>query len=145
VTGAALPPAATSAAERRLAQSLLPADGARAARWSVAVMELGALVCKAARPSCAACPVAGLCAWRQAGSPPPAARRATPGYAGSDRECRGRLLAVLRAAAGPIPAAQLDAAWHDSGQQARALAALVTDGLVARGPDGSIALPGDSG
>ena len=145
VTGVALPPAATSAAERRLAESLLPAAGARAARWSVAVMELGALVCKAARPACASCPVAGLCAWQQAGCPPPAVRRAAPGYAGSDRECRGRLLAVLRAAAGPIPAARLDGAWHDSGQQARALAALITDGLLTRGADGSVALPGDPG
>jgi A/G-specific adenine glycosylase len=144
VTGVALPPAATSAAERRLAESLLPPAGAQAARWSVAVMELGALVCKAARPSCASCPVAGLCAWRRAGSPPPAARRAAPGYAGTDRQCRGRLLAVLRAATGPVPAAQLEAAWHDSGQQARALAALITDGLVARTADGSVALPGES-
>lgn len=145
VTGAALPPAATSAAERRLAESLLPADSATAARWSVAIMELGALVCTAARPSCASCPVAGQCAWREAGSPPAPVRRAAPGYAGSDRQSRGRLLAVLRAAAGPVPPAQLEAAWHDSGQRARALAALVTDGLVVRRADGSLALPGESG
>jgi A/G-specific adenine glycosylase len=145
VTGMALPPAATSAAERRLADSLLPADGSRAARWSVAVMELGALVCTAARPSCASCPVAGQCAWRQAGSPPAPLRRPAPGYAGSDRQCRGRLLAVLRSAAGPVPAAELVSAWHDSGQQARALAALVTDGLVTRTADGCLALPGEAG
>jgi A/G-specific adenine glycosylase len=144
VTGVALPPPATSAAERRLAESLLPAQGPQAARWSVAVMELGALVCTAARPSCAACPVAGQCAWRQAGSPPAAARRRAPGYEGSDRQCRGRLLAVLRAAAGPVPAAGLDGAWQDAGQRARALAALVTDGLVTSGADGCYALPGES-
>jgi A/G-specific adenine glycosylase len=145
VTGMALPPTATSAAERSLAESLLPADGSRAARWSVAVMELGALVCTAARPSCASCPVAGQCAWRRAGSPPAPLRRAAPGYTGSDRQCRGRLLAVLRAATGPVPTAELDSAWHDSGQQARALAALVTDGLVTSRADGCFALPGESG
>jgi A/G-specific adenine glycosylase len=144
ITGMAAPPPATSAAERRLAESLLPAEPAVAARWAVAVMELGALVCTAARPSCTSCPVARQCAWRQAGSPAAPARRAGPGYAGTDRQCRGRLLAVLRAAAGPVPAAALDAAWHDSGQRARALAALVTDGLVAAGADGSFALPGES-
>ena len=42
------PAAAPSVAEQRLAESLLPADPAMAARWSVAVMELGALVCTAA-------------------------------------------------------------------------------------------------
>jgi len=143
VTGVALPPAATSAAERRLAQSLLPAQDAVAARWSVAVMELGALVCTAARPDCAACPVAGQCAWRRAGRPAAAARRTQPGYAGSDRECRGRLLAVLRAADGPVPAAVLDAAWPDPDQRARALAALIADGLAAGRDDGTIGLPGD--
>jgi A/G-specific adenine glycosylase len=146
VTGAAAPPVATSAAERRLAQALLPADDASAARWSVAVMELGAIVCRASRPSCLACPVARGCAWRQAGQPAAASPRAVQsGYAGSDRECRGRLLAVLRAATGPVPAARLDAAWDDSGQRARALAALIADGLVTRRADGSVALPGDPG
>jgi len=143
VSGVALPPAATSAAERRLAESLLPEQEAVAARWSVAVMELGALVCTAARPDCAACPVAGQCAWRQAGCPAAPARRTQPGYAGSDRECRGRLLAVLRAAPGPVPAGGLDAAWPDPAQRARALDALIADGLAARRADGSVGLPGD--
>ena len=48
VTGVPQPPAAPSVAETRLAESLLPAEPAIAARWSVAVMELGALVCTAA-------------------------------------------------------------------------------------------------
>ena len=142
VTGAARPPATPSPAERRLAQALLPADPAVAARWSVAVMELGALVCTASRPDCPACPVAAQCAWRAAGQPP-AARQAGQGYAGTDRQCRGRLLAVLRSADGPVPATALDAAWHDSGQRARALAALVTDGLATRRADGTFALPGE--
>ena len=142
VMGTARPPAAPSAAERRLAQALLPADEAVAARWSVAVMELGALVCTASRPACAECPVAAGCAWRAAGQPP-AARQAGQGYAGTDRQCRGALLAVLRSADGPVRPAALDAAWHDPGQRARALAALVADGLVTRRADGMFALPGE--
>jgi A/G-specific adenine glycosylase len=51
-------------------------------------------------------------------------------YEGSDRECRGRLLAILRDAAGPVPAARLDAAWPDHAQRARALRTLVADGLA---------------
>ena len=58
-----------SVAERRLAESLLPAQPAVAARWSVAVMELGALVCTAASPRCGDCPVARECAWLAAGRP----------------------------------------------------------------------------
>ena len=75
VRGAEFPPRSTSAAESRLAESLLPADRGEAARWSVAVMELGALVCTAAHPRCSGCPVAAECSWRRAGSPAGASRR----------------------------------------------------------------------
>jgi A/G-specific adenine glycosylase len=143
VTGTARPPATPSAAERRLAEALLPADEAVAARWSVAVMELGALVCTASRPACPACPVAARCAWRAAGQPPPGSRKAAQGYAGTDRQCRGAMLAVLRSADGPVRPSALDVTGHDTGQRARALAALVADGLVTRRADGMLALPGE--
>ena len=140
-----------SVAERRLAESLLPAEPAVAARWSVAVMELGALVCTAAGPRCGDCPVARECAWLAAGCPAPAtatggmvgaARRRTQKYEGTDRQCRGRLLAVLRDCAGPVPGSQLEAAWADQLQRNRALDGLVADGLVDPLPDGRFALPG---
>jgi A/G-specific adenine glycosylase len=132
-----------TAAEAQLAESLLPADGQLAARWSVAIMELGALACTAARPRCADCPLRDQCSWLRLGGPVSASRRPAARYDGSDRQCRGQLLAILRAASGPVPAVRLEAAWHESGQRARALAALIDDGLVVRGPDGSLALPGE--
>jgi A/G-specific adenine glycosylase len=134
--GEQLPARSVSVAERRLAESLLPRPDARAARWSVAVMELGALICTAARPRCPACPVAQRCAWRRAGWPEGPARPAVARYTGSDRECRGRLLAVLRDAADPVPLPRLDAVWPDPAQRARALDGLVADGLA-------VALEGD--
>ena len=143
VRGEGMPPRSASAAEVRLAEALLPAAPGRAARWSVAVMELGALVCRAARPDCAGCPVARQCAWRRAGSPAGPARPAAQRYLGSDRECRGRLLGVLREAAGPVAAARLEAAWPDRPQRARALGALVADGLAAALEQQMFALPGD--
>ena len=144
VNGQERPAASPSAAEVRLAESLLPAHPGQAARWSVAVMELGALVCTAARPGCAGCPVAGSCAWRLAGNPAASdGRRPSQAYDGTDRQCRGRLLAVLREAAGPVAAPLLDAVWPDPQQRARALDSLVTDGLVDPLPDGRFALPGD--
>jgi len=144
VRGEEQPPRSASAAETRLAEALLPALPRRAARWSVAVMELGALVCTAARPGCAGCAVARQCAWHRSGSPAGPVRPARPRYPGSDRECRGRLLAVLRDAAGPVAAARLDAAWPHQEQRGRALRALVADGLAAARADGSYTLPGDS-
>jgi A/G-specific adenine glycosylase len=143
VTGESLPRPTPTAAELRLAESLLPPDGRAAARWSLGVMELGALVCTASRPRCAECPLADQCAWIRRGRPSAPGRRGQPAYRGSDRECRGRILAVLRAASGPVPASALTAAWTDSAQQARSLAGLMHDGLVARCADGSLTLPGD--
>jgi len=135
-------PAAPSVAERRLAESLLPAEPLAAARWSVAVMELGALVCTAASPRCTACPVARDCAWLAAGQPAEAAGRPAQRYDGTNRQCRGRLLAVLRDSGSPASQADFDAVWTDQAQLARALDELVADGLVDPLPDGRYALPG---
>ncbi|GAB3790058.1 A/G-specific adenine glycosylase [Nocardioides ungokensis] len=141
-TGAEFPAASVTKGERTLAAELLPTDEPTAATWSVAVMELGALVCTAANPRCHSCPVADRCAWRAAGHPaydgPP---RKVQSWAGTDRQCRGRLLAVLRDAEGEVSQDRLDAAWSEELQRARCLASLVEDGLVARTPRGSYALP----
>ena len=141
ITGQQPPAAAPSAAERRLAESLLPAEPATAARWSVAVMELGALVCTAASPRCADCPVARHCTWLALGQPAPDGRRRTQRYDGTDRQCRGRLLALLRESDVPAYRAHFDALWPDPLQLDRALDGLVADGLVDPLPDGRYALP----
>jgi A/G-specific adenine glycosylase len=141
-SGQEFPGAQPSAAEYRLAESLLPADPAIAGRWSVAVMELGALTCTAARPACGQCPVAAHCAWLVAGRPASGAKRPVQRYEGTDRQCRGRLLALLREAADPVPPGSFDAVWPDARQRARALDGLIADGLVDPLPDGRFALPG---
>jgi A/G-specific adenine glycosylase len=142
VGGEQFPAHHPSVAEARLAESLLPTEPRVAARWSVGVMELGALVCTAATPRCSGCPVASNCAWLAAGQPPAATRRPGQRYDGTDRQCRGRLLAVLREAAGSVPREHFDAAWPDTPQRARALDGLVADGLVDPRPDGTFTLPG---
>jgi A/G-specific adenine glycosylase len=145
VAGQPRPRRTPSLAERRMAESLLPAEPAVAARWSVAVMELGALVCTAASPRCADCPVARHCGWLAAGRPGDGdvrSRGRTQRYDGTDRQCRGRLLAALRDGGGPVTQADLDAVWADRVQLTRALDGLVTDGLVDPLPDGRYALPG---
>lgn len=138
LAGAEFPAPAVTRAERDLATSVLPVADDEAATWAVATMELGAVVCTAARPACERCPVTDLCAWHVAGRPAydgPA--RKVQDYAGTDRQCRGRLLAVLRDHEGTVPAARLDAAWPDASQRTRALAGLLDDGLVvARGRQG---------
>ncbi len=140
VDGVAFPAPSVTAAERRLAESLMPERDAH--RWAAATMELGALVCTARSPRCEACPVADRCRWRAAGYPehegPP---RRGQAWAGTDRQVRGRLMEVLREADGPVTRAALDAAWDDPAQRARCLNALVADGLVEPLPDQRFALP----
>ncbi|GAB2634004.1 HhH-GPD family protein [Kribbella swartbergensis] len=142
LTGVAQPTVSPTAADQRLAVSALPADERTAARWAVASMELGALVCTARMPKCSDCPIRGQCAWVLAGSPPydgPPRRGQT--YEGTDRQVRGRLLAVLRAAPGAVPKKTLDACWPDQLQRERALDALVADGLVEPLPNSRYRLP----
>ncbi|WP_220793299.1 A/G-specific adenine glycosylase [Nocardioides stalactiti] len=133
VSGVEFPARSVTRAERDVAAALLPEDPPTAATWSVAVMELGALVCTADRPRCDACPVVSACAWHTAGRPaydgPP---RPVQTYAGTDRQCRGRLLAVLRDSPGSVPKERLDLAWNLPEQRERCLASLVADRLVVR-------------
>jgi A/G-specific adenine glycosylase len=138
--GLALPAPSQTVGERRLAETLVPADDATAARWAAASMELGALVCTARSPRCDACPVRDTCAWQRAGSPPDAhaARRRTQAWAGTDRQVRGRIMALLRDTLEPAPADAVAAVWPDAVQRERCLASLLVDGLVE-------ALPGPGG
>jgi A/G-specific adenine glycosylase len=140
--GAEFPAASVTRAERDRAFTVLPEDEATAATWSVAVMELGALVCTAASPRCADCPLADRCSWRAAGYPaydgPP---RRGQTYDGTDRQCRGRMLAVARDAHEPVHVSRLEAVWPSGEQRDRCLASLLRDGLLVRvGPD-TYALP----
>lgn len=123
--------------------ALLP-DDERAPRFSVALMELGAIVCTARAPRCGLCPL-DRCAWRRAGyAPAQGPARRVQAYAGTDRQVRGRLLDILRANDSPVTRSELDVAWlTDSQQRERALDSLLADGLVTRTVDGRFALLGE--
>ena len=135
----------TTAADLTAMAELLPPDDARAARASIAFMELGAIVCTARSPRCADCPFSEVCAWRLNGSPAlEGPSRKPQRYAGTDRQVRGLLLEVLRHATGPVPRQRLDMVWTDDVQRARALAGLVEDGLVEPLGANDFVLAGDA-
>lgn len=122
--------------------AVLPVDDADAAIVNAAAMELGALVCTARVPRCAACPLAEVCAWRAAGYPDTGdERRRQARYEGSDRQARGAVLRVLRdATAHAVAADGVIADWPDQRQRDRAIDSLIADGLV-EASDGMLALP----
>jgi A/G-specific adenine glycosylase len=141
--GDAGPPRTT--ADLADADALLPADEPTAARFSAALMELGAVRCTARRPICTDCPAVSICLWHGLGRPEytgPA--KPVQRFAGTDRQVRGRLLDVLRDAPGPVSRADLDTAWSDAAQRDRCLFSLLSDGLVEQLADNRFALPGES-
>lgn len=147
VAGVAEAGPATTISDLRATEALLPADPRTAATASVALMEIGALICTARAPGCQNCPLAATCIWwstaaQLPSSGPAAPRRTAQRYAGSDRHVRGLILALLRQESTPVPAARIDLVWPDRDQRARALAGLVADGLVAQVTPRHYALPG---
>lgn len=97
------------------------------------LMELGALVCTARSPRCDACPVATRCRWLALGRPEPSdaaraeAKRRVQKFEGTDRQVRGRIMAVLREQGSAVG---FPDAGPDGAQRDRALASLLADGLV---------------
>jgi A/G-specific adenine glycosylase len=119
--GRHLTPAEAVAAGRRAGGSLTGRDRL------LALMDVGAILCRPRAPRCGECPLAVDCATAaepalvDAGIGRRAQKQAR--YVGSFRQRRGRVLAALRA--GPQPVAELDE---------NALKGLVADGLaVVRG------------
>ncbi|MDD7944926.1 A/G-specific adenine glycosylase [Microbacterium sp. NE2HP2] len=132
------------AAKRDLADmtEILPHDIAASAVVNAAAMELGALVCTARVPRCAACPLADRCAWRAAGYPDTGDTRVKQArYEGSDRQARGAILRVLRSTTThDVAAEDVIGDWPDATQRDRAIDSLVSDGLV-EAVDGRLRLP----
>ena len=127
--------------------ALLPEDPAESRVFNAGMMELGAVVCTARAPRCGECPVAAWCEWRGAGYPDnaPEKRPRQAAFEGSDRQVRGRIMALLRASSAPVPVAEAltaaaDGGVRDAEQPRRAYDSLVSDGLVVE-LDGSARLP----
>jgi A/G-specific adenine glycosylase len=117
--------------------------GPRVAAWTHATMELGAAVCRARLPRCAACPLALACPSRDAASRVPVRRQAR--LRGSDRAYRGAVVRILsrerarqlgeralRRAVEVEPTSQGGELEDDRWE--RLLRALERDGIVNRGP-----------
>jgi A/G-specific adenine glycosylase len=111
VEGGVLGPAALDAAAVAVAAPLRGRDRL------LALMDVGAIVCRPRSPECECCPLAGRCATR--GELDGEVRRRQARYEGSLRQRRGEVLATLRGA--PAEVAALDPA---------ALESLVADRLV---------------
>lgn len=131
-SGIANCPTSVTRAERVVADALVPDEDARAAKWAVASMELGALVCTARSPQCEVCPIRDGCRWVIDGRPDNApARRGQP-WKGTDRQCRGVIMDVVRNSPHGVKVQMALSAWPQPDQASRCLESLLDDGLVHR-------------
>ena len=131
-SGIANCPTSVTRAERVVADALVPNEDARAAKWAVASMELGALVCTARSPQCEVCPIRDGCRWVIDGRPDNApARRGQP-WKGTDRQCRGVIMDVVRNSPRGVKVQMALSAWPEPDQASRCLESLLDDGLVHR-------------
>ena len=131
-SGSANCPTSVTRAERIVADALVPDEDARAAKWAVASMELGALVCTARSPQCEVCPIRDGCRWVIDGRPDNApARRGQP-WKGTDRQCRGVTMDVVRNSPHGVKVQMALSAWPELDQASRCLESLLDDGLVHR-------------
>ena len=131
-SGIANCPTSVTRAERVVADALVPDEDVRAAKWAVASMELGALVCTARSPQCEVCPIRDGCRWVIDGRPDNApARRGQP-WKGTDRQCRGVIMDVVRNSPHGVKVQMALSAWPQPDQASRCLESLLDDGLVHR-------------
>lgn len=161
ISGKGLPGKSLTAAETRLADELMPDDLSTSCLWNVSVMELGALICTAKSPACERCPVLSSCVWVQAGRPAPDYVPQGQSWAGTDRQLRGAMMGVLRAAQVPLPRGvllgtgpvdfvapaglepsleKLRGLTPQEGQAERCYAGLLADGLARETADGRVSL-----
>ena len=117
-------------------------DPERPGAWTHAVMDIGATICRPARPDCEACPMRPWCRFAATSSTTaPRPRRRTPNEAAQQpfhattRWLRGRIVDRLREADGPswtVVSARIGD--HDTAAVESALTALARDGIVELDP-----------
>jgi A/G-specific adenine glycosylase len=117
---------------RLIAHELLPRN--EVAAFNQAMLDLGAQFCKAT-PLCSTCPVAKICRWRIEGGEDPAPKsagvsRSQSAFEGSDRQVRGRILAVLREEHSSKGALAKSLGDIETDRLESILGGLVLDGLI---------------
>lgn len=122
----------------------LPETGEQAAVWNAAAMELGALICRAKAPQCEHCPIVSQCAWQRNGKPASTQRpkRASARFAGSAREARGKVMALLREMPDGVskPAVVDVLSYQQQFDASEILSGLERDGLISTDANGHVHL-----
>jgi A/G-specific adenine glycosylase len=138
IDGVEVPTSSINKSERKDRAALIPTRNPHL--WAAATMELGALICTAAKPKCELCPIANQCRWRSLDYPKSDAPKRTQSWNGTDRQCRGVIVQALRENK-MVSKKELSKLWSLQPQFEKALVSLEKDGLITSPKKSYYSLP----
>ncbi len=138
IDGVEVPSSSINKSERKDRAALIPTRNPHL--WAAATMELGALICTAAKPKCELCPIANQCRWRSLDYPRSDAPKRTQSWNGTDRQCRGVIVQALRENK-TVSKKELSKLWSLQPQFEKALVSLEKDGLITSPKKSYYSLP----
>lgn len=138
IDGVEVPTSSINKSERKDRAALIPTRNPHL--WAAATMELGALICTAAKPKCELCPIANQCRWRSLDYPRSDAPKRTQSWNGTDRQCRGVIVQALRENK-TVSKKELSKLWSLQPQFEKALVSLEKDGLITSPKKSYYSLP----
>jgi A/G-specific adenine glycosylase len=138
IDGVEVPTSSINKSERKDRAALIPTRNPHL--WAAATMELGALICTAAKPKCELCPIANQCRWRSLDYPKSDAPKRTQSWNGTDRQCRGIIVQALRENK-TVSKKELSKLWSLQPQFEKALVSLEKDGLITSPKKSYYSLP----
>jgi A/G-specific adenine glycosylase len=138
IDGVEVPTSSINKSERKDRAALIPTRNPHL--WAAATMELGALICTAAKPKCELCPIANQCRWRSLDYPKSDAPKRTQSWNGTDRQCRGVIVQALRENK-TVSKRELSKLWSLQPQFEKALVSLEKDGLITSPKKSYYSLP----
>lgn len=138
IDGVEVPTSSINKSERKDRAALIPTRNPHL--WAAATMELGALICTAAKPKCELCPIANQCRWRSLDYPKSDAPKRTQSWNGTDRQCRGVIVQALRENK-TVSKKELSKLWSLQPQFEKALVSLEKDGLITSPKKSYYSLP----
>jgi len=138
IDGVEVPTSSINKSERKDRAALIPTRNPHL--WAAATMELGALICTAAKPKCELCPIANQCRWRSLDYPKSDAPKRTQSWNGTDRQCRGVIVQALRENTA-LSKRELSKLWSLQPQFEKALVSLEKDGLITSPKKSYYSLP----
>ena len=138
INGVEVPTSSINKSERKDRAALIPTRNPHL--WAAATMELGALICTAAKPKCELCPIANQCRWRSLDYPKSDAPKRTQSWNGTDRQCRGVIVQALRENK-TVSKKELSKLWSLQPQFEKALVSLEKDGLITSPKKSYYSLP----